>query len=98
MLNNCFSTDDFLCSDNLSCVSASLVCDGGSDCNDGSDELDCPSVVSSAAPPNVLECRLGAKPCKDGSECVLNRHVCDGEIDCRDGSDEQGCPQTCKPG
>ncbi|KAF3848859.1 hypothetical protein F7725_015356 [Dissostichus mawsoni] len=82
---------DFRCNDRRSCVSQSLVCDGRSQCNDGSDELNCPNATPPAAGANVLKCRIGTKLCRDGTECVLFSHVCDGERDCRDGSDEVGC-------
>ncbi len=92
------SSADFLCKDRRSCISKSLVCDGRSNCHDGSDEVDCPSVAPPAARTNVLKCRMGSKPCNDGTECVLYSHICDGENDCMDGSDERGCPETCKQG
>lgn len=85
------STADFRCRDRRSCVSKSLVCDGRSHCLDGSDEINCPSVVAPAARASVLKCRRGSRLCRDGSECVLFSHVCDGERDCPDGSDEEGC-------
>ena len=91
------SVADFRCKDRRSCVSRSLVCDGRSHCQDGSDELDCPSISAapsrSAAPPqsDVLKCRVGSRPCRDGRQCVLYSHECDGETDCEDGSDEQDC-------
>lgn len=67
------------------------MCDGRSHCRDGSDEVDCPTLVAPVPLKNVLKCRMGSKPCNDGTECVLLSHVCDGEQDCRDGSDELGC-------
>ncbi|XP_029372276.1 low-density lipoprotein receptor-related protein 2-like [Echeneis naucrates] len=88
---------DFLCKDRRSCVSKGLVCDGRSHCHDGSDEVDCPSVVFPAPRTNILKCRMGSRLCRDGSECVLFRHVCDGERDCQDGSDEEECAEfLCK--
>ena len=66
------------------------MCDGRSQCHDGSDELDCPTVEA-AAP--SLKCRFGSTPCGDRKQCVLHTHVCDGEPDCDDSSDEQDCSE-----
>lgn len=73
------------------CISQNLICDGRSHCGDGSDEINCPTIASTAAQPNILKCRTGSKLCGDGTECVLHSHVCDGEEDCQDGSDEREC-------
>lgn len=88
---------DFYCKDRRKCVAQSLICNGYSDCADGSDEMDCPATttIKAAAP---LKCRLGSQLCMDGSDCVLYSHVCDGEVDCKDGSDEEGCELWCKAG
>lgn len=88
----------FLCKDRRNCISQTLVCDGRVHCQDGSDEVDCPSVSAPAPSPKTLRCRIGSRPCSDGTDCVLYNHVCDGEADCVDGSDEQGCPDTCRKG
>lgn len=89
---------DFLCKDRRKCIGKYLVCDGRSDCIDGSDEVACPTVAAKTTKPPPLRCRFGTKPCKDSSDCVLLSHVCDGEVDCKDGSDEEGCRTQCSPG
>ena len=86
-----FISADFRCRDRRSCVSRSSVCDGRAHCNDGSDELGCPTIAAVAPKTNALKCRFGSTPCADGKQCVLHTHMCDGEPDCEDGSDEESC-------
>jgi len=54
------------------------VCNGYSDCSDGSDE------GSICRPP----CSPGMFECLDGAQCVRDEQEGDGNCDCRDGSDE----------
>lgn len=89
-------SEEFECQDRSSCLSRHLVCDGRSDCTDGSDEADCPTAAPRTSRSNVMKCRIGSKPCEDGKDCVLYSHVCDGEDDCADGSDELGCGEFSK--
>lgn len=81
----------------MKCIEQYQVCDGQSDCTDGSDEMDCPAAAVSANSASLV-CRLGSKLCKDGSDCIMYSHLCDGEVDCKDGSDEEGCDLQCDPG
>ena len=57
-------------------------CDGIGQCQDGSDEDGCDSVV---APPGVFLCASGM------GEWIEDTSLCDGTEHCMDGSDEQGC-------
>ncbi|XP_010875197.2 low-density lipoprotein receptor-related protein 2 isoform X2 [Esox lucius] len=68
------------CQDKASCVLYIHVCDGESDCKDGSDEEDC-----------LLECDKGHFQCAHGRKCIDQRQVCDGVTQCQDRSDEMEC-------
>ncbi|GAA6067479.1 basement membrane-specific heparan sulfate proteoglycan core protein isoform X1 [Tachysurus ichikawai] len=78
--------DQFTCQ-NGQCVSQDYVCDGDTDCSDGSDEQKC--GTPSPCEPNEFKCRNG--------RCALKLWRCDGDNDCHDNSDEIDCPAK-KPG
>lgn len=56
------------------CLPKSKVCDGKKDCENNSDEQNCP-------------CKDGDIKCKNG-QCVSSQKACDGVRDCQDGVDE----------
>lgn len=73
---------EYECSDKLTCIHKSWLCDGTKDCPDGSDE----------SPENCqnITCRVDQYQCKDRS-CISGHLHCNGHPDCHDGSDEEEC-------
>ncbi|OQV22574.1 putative Sortilin-related receptor [Hypsibius exemplaris] len=89
------------------CWPAAWKCDGGRDCADGRDELDCPNSVRGNVHTDLsfllpaVEFPLCRRPtgglgftCRPGGFCFPAEFVCDGNKHCTDGADERNCPAT----
>uniref|UniRef100_A0A8C4S481 Low-density lipoprotein receptor-related protein 2-like n=1 Tax=Erpetoichthys calabaricus TaxID=27687 RepID=A0A8C4S481_ERPCA len=70
------------CLDQKGCVTPEQTCNGLNDCQDGSDEANCP--VQPCKKPGFFQCADG--------KCIEEHLVCDGFRQCSSGSDEQNCP------
>eukprot|EP00095_Tigriopus_kingsejongensis_P003283 maker-scaffold781_size98004-snap-gene-0.18 protein:Tk03283 transcript:maker-scaffold781_size98004-snap-gene-0.18-mRNA-1 annotation:"basement membrane-specific heparan sulfate proteoglycan core" len=73
------SRTDFICED-LACINFALRCDGKFDCEDRSDEYQCPP---SCDPNTQFTCNNG--------RCIGQDLRCDGTPQCQDSTDEIGC-------
>lgn len=60
------------------CIPQSFVCNGKTECEDGSDEAKCP-------------CNHPDIKCPGDGKCIPATNICDGQTDCMDGSDEACC-------
>lgn len=65
------------------CLLLSSLCDDMNDCQDGTDEKNCP--LNPVCESNKLSCDEGAK-------CLPLTWVCDSINDCNDNKDEHNCP------
>ncbi|XP_069480204.1 low-density lipoprotein receptor-related protein 5 isoform X1 [Ambystoma mexicanum] len=79
------SPDQFTCATGeIDCIPMAWRCDGFSECDDQSDEKNCPV------------CSASHYQCEKG-QCIDARLRCNGEVDCQDKSDEAGCDAICLP-
>ncbi|PIC34082.1 hypothetical protein B9Z55_013842 [Caenorhabditis nigoni] len=98
----CPSLTHLRCSDGLTCIRKSWMCDGKIDCPDHSDEQH--HICMKRNSVNKLQTQVinvGLKcpqpwfRCVDSSSCIAPQKVCDKYKDCRDGSDErENCNQS----
>ncbi|KAM7349794.1 terribly reduced optic lobes isoform 6-T6 [Cochliomyia hominivorax] len=64
------------------CIPIEKKCDGYPDCDDETDEIDCPPFTDKCNE-NEFEC--------DESFCILRDQQCNGVPNCNDGTDEKNC-------
>jgi len=77
------TADQFACkSGAVNCVSQKFLCDGHNDCQDASDEINCP------------KCQPSDYKCPKTVMCIPPKKLCDATPDCPDESDEECCQST----
>ncbi|XP_076632440.1 putative vitellogenin receptor yl isoform X1 [Colletes latitarsis] len=84
-VNRCEPPEWFLCHNEERCIASSFLCDGDSECNDNSDEINCLEFNSTIS---MVQCATDEFQCIDKS-CIPIDRFCDGKIDCPDKSDEE---------
>ncbi|XP_058806257.1 vitellogenin receptor-like [Phymastichus coffea] len=80
------SASETKCANSNKCISNVQKCNGVSDCPDGDDEENCPTLDAS--------CKADEFACHNG-QCIKKIERCDSVFQCADHSDEENCRNSC---
>lgn len=82
-MNGACGENEFQCKNDLKCIPATKRCNGRYDCQDSTDESDCPNLEEKS-----YLCHNKSLYQCDNLNCIEEDLLCNGKDDCGDNSDE----------